>query len=452
MKLFGPDRWEKARDAAARRLTLQTDRFFDVSEEIRAIEQPEGKYYHTNCFSQFCACAIKRQPYDDNEPSQPPKKVTRSTSGHPSTNERGVLGDSCLFCGKMRKRRKSQRSEPLSQCLTMDGCKSIVCAAMKKGDTRILGLGEDLIAKEAKYHNSCRRNYVREVDEDEELQTSTRKKHNEAFQKLLHFLDNELIKKKKPMLLASIFSMYKEEFLALGGSCDDISNYSVQSLMTKVKGHFEDSIVIDKQANKSGNVVFPSCLTSTEAFALLHDSSDTAEKIRSAAIVLRTEILAMPPSRIPSPTSVHTLKDNAPSIPPLTLLFFRTLVGGMQSETTANPEDTIERKAMACASDAVFNCTRGKVCPWKHQLLGLGLGTLTGSKLLLTVLNRFGHSISYSEVKGLETEMAYSCSDGGLETPAGLHLCNTLATGNVSLGGYFDFLILTCLCLRSCMG
>ncbi len=76
----------------------------------------------------------------------------------------------------------------------------------------------------------------------------------------------------------------------------------------------------------------------------------------------------MPPYKIPSPTSVHTLKeDNAPSISPLTRLFFRTLFGGMHSEPTASPEGVIERKAMACASDTVFNCTRGKVCPWKYQ-------------------------------------------------------------------------------------
>ena len=72
-----------------------------------------------------------------------------------------VLGKNCLFYGKQRKR-KSQKSEPLKQCLTMDGCKAIIRAAKKKCDTRNVGLGEDLIAKEAKYHNTYRRNYVRE--------------------------------------------------------------------------------------------------------------------------------------------------------------------------------------------------------------------------------------------------------------------------------------------------
>ncbi len=197
--------------------------------------------------------------------------MTRSTSDHPFTNQRGVLGEDVFFCGKQR-RRKSQKNEPLRKCLTVDGCKSIIRAAQNERDTRILGLGEDLIAKEAKYHNTCRQNYVRQ-EEDEEDQTSNRKKHNEAFQTF--FLDGEIIKKKKPCWQL-LFSLYKEEFLALGGTHDDINKYSVQSLMTKVKGHLED-IVIDKEANKSGNVVFSSSMMSADAFALLHESNDTEE-------------------------------------------------------------------------------------------------------------------------------------------------------------------------------
>ena len=137
----------------------------------------------------------------------------------------------------------------------------------------------------------------------------------------------------------------------------------------------------------------------------------------------------MPQPKIPSPTTIHTLKEFAPNIPPLVLLFFRTLIGGLQVEPElCHSRDMIERKTVASASDAVFNCSRGAVRPWKHQALGLGLGTLTGSKTLLNILNRFGYSISYDEVKRLETEIAYTCSDEEQDTPAGLHLCNGFAT------------------------
>ena len=77
-----------------------------------------------------------------------------------------------------------QKNEPLSQCLTIDGSESILRAARIKNDGRILALGEDLIAKEAKYHNSCRRDYVRQDVSEEE--TSNRKKHAESLPKLVN--------------------------------------------------------------------------------------------------------------------------------------------------------------------------------------------------------------------------------------------------------------------------
>lgn len=45
---------------------------------------------------------------------------------------------------------------------------------------------------------------------------------------------------------------------------------------------------------------------------------------------------------------------------------------------------------MASASDALFNSTQGRIRPWNHEALGLGIGTLTGSKSVLNILSRFG--------------------------------------------------------------
>ena len=110
--------------------------------------------------------------------------------------------------------------------------------------------------------------------------------------------------------------------------------------------------------------------------------------------------LEMPPSKTLSNTSVHPLKKIAPNIPHLVLLFFPTLIGGLQVEPELrHSKDVIKRKTLASASDTVFNCSRGAVHNWKHQALGLGLGTLTGSKSLLSILNGFDHCINYDEVK-----------------------------------------------------
>ena len=60
----------------------------------------------------------------------------------------------------------------------------------------------------------CRRDYVRQGAKEEE-QNSNRKKHDEAFQKLSMFLENEVIKNKTAMVATVMFNLYKEEeFLA----------------------------------------------------------------------------------------------------------------------------------------------------------------------------------------------------------------------------------------------
>ena len=60
------------------------------------------------------------------------------------------------------------------------------------------------------------------------------------------------------------------------------------------------------------------------------------------------------------------------------------------------------------SSDAVFNVSPGSIKPWKHTALGLEFLSLTGFKLVIQILNRLGHCISYSNAKGFETEFAYS--------------------------------------------
>ena len=46
--------------------------------------------------------------------------------------------------------------------MTIDCSKEIIASAQCAGDSKILAIGKDLIAKEAQNHHSCRRNYLRD--------------------------------------------------------------------------------------------------------------------------------------------------------------------------------------------------------------------------------------------------------------------------------------------------
>lgn len=137
----------------------------------------------------------------------------------------------------------------------------------------------------------------------------------------------------------------------------------------------------------------------------------------------------MPKWKTPTPTSLSALKACSPDLAEELLLFYKTLLCGIREPSGSDNTDAVERKVMAMSSDAVFNTSRGAVRPWKHTVMGLGVGTLTGSKLILRILNRLGNSLSYDEVKALETEIAYSVEENNQDTPCDMDLNPNLGTG-----------------------
>ena len=117
-------------------------------------------------------CSLQEATITCLESIEPPSNITRSSSNLPSSSKHSILGEQCLFCGRKRKR-KSQSNEALHQYITNDGSKAILLAASRKSDARFFGLGKDLIAIEAKYHNTCWHDYIRQEEKDEQ-QTSNR--------------------------------------------------------------------------------------------------------------------------------------------------------------------------------------------------------------------------------------------------------------------------------------
>ena len=120
--------------------------------------------------------------------------------------------------------------------------------------------------------------------------------------------------------------------------------------------------------------------------------------ICSAALHLRSVTQTMPKSKTPIPTSIETLKSCSPDLPEEILAVYKTLMCGLWEPTGDHNKEAVQRKVIGMTTDAVYDKSRGTVHPWKHTLIGLGLGTLTGSKLVLQMLNRLGHSLNYNEI------------------------------------------------------
>ena len=74
-----------------------------------------------------------------------------------------VLPEVCIFCGLVSKYKKGTNTrETLLCCSEFRADEKIRSAATRKFESKILSIASDeLIAKEARYHTSCYRDYTR---------------------------------------------------------------------------------------------------------------------------------------------------------------------------------------------------------------------------------------------------------------------------------------------------
>ena len=428
------------RNAAEWRRSLARDKYVTATQDILASNPSIDLYYHTTCNSQYSA--VKRKASNDDKDPQSTSTAstsTRSKSDLPQTDVRGVLQHSCIFCSTERKRFKScskdSSFEKLHKVETIEQSNLLIKAAKSKSGLRssqqILSLGsEDLVAKEAHFHNTCMLKFLQEskahIESSTHKNISVKRKHDKTFEEFVTYIEQEVIQKRVPKYASKLMDLYKEKFREMwGGEDEDIESYLSQCFIRKIQNRFGDKLMIKKESNKDGNFLYSRGMSFDEAKLHLKNVNHKEDEIRRAALILRSEILQMETTKMPTPTSIQSLKDNAPDIQPLTKMFYQTLTSGL----SPLPGEAAQMRAQSMVSDAVFNTSRGLVRPWKQTSLGLGLSSMLGSKTAVTVLNRLGHTVNYYECKRLETEIAYTCSSGDQEMPAGLNLEPSLATG-----------------------
>lgn len=376
------------KNAAANRSKLTSDKFEKATKQIEK-DGVEGRFYHPTCYRQYVA--VKKRPGDAQEetPSKIPRVETRRASSLPETEHRGILKPNCIFCGKERKRKKG-KDEPLIKVSTKDGCRTLVERAARSNNEYFKNLimsmmsETDLIAKEGKYHKSCRVDFMHETDIKPSNSGSTRDVHKKAYQSLQGFIQQQVIQNKRSLLISSLLNRYREEYCSNGGDSGDVATYTPQNLSRKIQDTFGTKICITLADARRGNFIYNASLSPEQGKAQLYDDAkeyQENEKLTWAALHLRSQILQLPKSRTPDPATVQNLKECSPGIPKQVDQFFRTLLTGISPPFQTAQNAAMDRKVSSMASDAIFNVSRGKVKPWKQTVMGLGLASLTGSKV-----------------------------------------------------------------------
>lgn len=382
----------------------------DICDNIPTEPNFRNHGFHRECYKRFtCIKGSRKRKLCTESPCEPSKKKR-----HPSGQKVLFPSDQCIICGKecrwiVRKSKGVSKRDRLVKCVTLNAEESIKLAAEKKDDTEMLRkvAGEDLVAKEAHYHEECRRAYIKiltKQDQDENFaeESECHAAHTEAFQYLCEYIQKEIVKG------ASIcrISMLKEKyilFLRENHSKFYNPHYKIDKLKSKIMKSFGNSVHFF-QPKYGSEILYSDEISTTSAVEHVYEtSSSEIKRLESAAMLLRCNILEKQREYAETEWPPTTEYLNSSVVPLHLTLFLQKLLTPTKVKSVS---EVFKRKINSIAQDICYCVTKGTWYLPKHLLLAMSVHHLTGSAELITMLNRLGHCISYSKVLELETSIA----------------------------------------------
>lgn len=341
----------------------------------------------------------------------------------------------CIICQKIKSMRKKggRGAEPLTQNISEYGSQSLLRAAeIRKDENVLLHLrGQDCIACEVKYHRTCYKNYTREkqlskleaencATEDKECNSYTK-----AFSKVQEYVETEVLANAKVVKMTELLAKFvchlkeygvevseyrssklKQRLTTTFGAMLEYQRPTIQSQSELVfsarvkKGQIVETLVkkddesrleeieVEEESEPENNIVYQVYHASKKVRALLLDVKQT---------------MSWPPNPEDLESETNTVPD----------LLYNMLAWILTSEAeysidkrVANLPSHVHRWVLSIGEDLVHCANRGRVKTPKHVLLPMAVKSLTGNAEVVTLLNRFGHGLSYSQIEELETAIA----------------------------------------------
>lgn len=286
------------------------------------------------------------------------------------------------------------------------------------------------------YHANCLASYVMKVKTttSEYVPNSPwyeiRDKHKMALESICKIIDSEIIEKQKVMYLSDLFSRYKAVLLEQNKSkesCQGPKTYNSQKFETKLLNVFGEEIVINKSTGPYRRKIVYSRHLDVSALAneIASLENKHENRMRDTAYELRNCVRSLESNKLPNNLSVDDVIRGECDIPEKLFNFISDLIEGPDA-CEESSEDKIKIKSLC--SDIIFMITKGKIKPSKHLTLGLAMKSLTSSRKVVTILNKFGHSISYHVAEELETAMTYTAHKANEIIPSGIVAVNGRST------------------------
>ena len=234
-------------------------------------------------------------------------------------------------------------------------------------------------------------------------------------------MNNNVLQNLEVHTLADINKHYRATLREIVGHDDLLP--TTQKLQQKLEKHFGDKI---KVSHGKKNIIFSSSMTVDEAIRA-HNTSDRVtqeNQIKEVAFLLRKSTFDCKNTVLPNNLTIKNIKKGECETPEILRSFYKHLIVGPDQRNSWS-----DTKKEELNQDAIFAVTSGRTKPSKHLKLGIAVKSMTGSRKMIEVLNRYGYIPSYNTIEEIETELTFEASKDQTMTPAGIDKDPNLGTG-----------------------
>ena len=389
--------WKAITEAAKVR---KNQNVISLAETVEEGTFPSIKF-HKSCRAMF---TMKR---DLDKIRNDYERYSRRSSGTSSN----ILPPECIFCKKTKysKEKRVKTREALRDCQQFRADDTIRKASEIRNDMKMIALSsEELIAKEAKYHASCYRDYTRALYIKDKNVPENLNVCDEAFELVKQKL-KELYKNPSVLEFVTISSVYERNLLE-----SSIEKAIAASLKKNLKRKILTNMAGFNFAEMNRrNFMYPETLKLEETIKQLLEVkfelesllklNDTDKSLLKCSKVLRDEITNLD-NKISWPPKPYELSIDNFSLPHHTDFFLDNLLRGMK---TRNDSPRVSRLKMSFGQDLMYAVSQGTFKIPKSILFPYTMKSLTNNTEIINLTNKFGHGISYTLLEEIETEIAF---------------------------------------------
>ena len=341
----------------------------------------------------------------------------------------------------------------LVQCRDMLADSSIRKIATQKNDSNILALvSRELVAAEACYHRTWYRSYTRpEASSSVNPDMSSESPDNEyarlesdAYQMLFDFIRSDVTENEKVVRLSEMTQLLLQYLMSLGAK--ECKPSTKKHIKRNIEAEFNELIRFENLLdNNRVQVLIPNSLTPVQIarnvlnilMAEKEDKGSTTKisNIQKAAADIR-DAIGNEENKMSWPPRPSELNDSAIGVLEELSVFLYTLLTGNNDSSEGECCQRVQRLIKSFAEDLVFGVTRRMIKPPKQIRLSYAVKTLTNNVELVSILNRYDHGISHSQLEEINTalcmqKMATTTSEISLPANIQPHVSTTLVWDNI---------------------